>query len=364
MMKKLVCIFCALFMVIASSSAVAGQEAAWSDFAVELDGTVYVLPAQASALTADGWTIDDADVVLQPNSYTLSRIKKGEKTAYASIINMGINDAPAADCLVGGLSLDDYDAKKGAAIRIAGVTLGDKGDDLIAAWGQPSRDSGRTLSYEIDSYERVEASVDSETQLVTKLDARNFVAPKGYNDAAYAAPVEVPECVTAYQAPASLGEDWTSFTFTLNGTCYRLPVPVAVMAENGWKLNGNAYAPKLAAHESDFGWKLQNGAQALESVGVENQSGTANTWENAMVTTFRASGYAPVDIVLPGGITLSSKAADVEAALAGREFTKNESGHFVYYEMKLSYGNSVTVAINTETDAIVSIEMSCDGSAK
>lgn len=354
-------LLCAALIMFAGF-AMAEQDTAWTDLSAELDGVLYKLPFEMSVLVQDGWTTDDAELVLEPSSYTLSRIKKGDEVAYACIINVGINDAVASDCLVGGLSLDDYDAKKGATLKVAGITLGDSRDTLLAAWGQPSSDSGRTLSYDLDYYEGIDVTVDADTGLITDIDVRNFTAPAGYNDEAYAAPVETPECVTGYQPPEAIGDDWLSFTFTLNGVLYRMPVPVAVMAEDGWKLKGDADAPKLAAHQSDYGWKLQNGAQALESVRVANPTATANTWENAMVTSFRVSGYEPVDIGLPNGITLSSKMADIEAALEGKEFTKEESGKYIYYEMKLSYGNSVNVSVNSEEDMVVSISIDCDGS--
>ena len=325
-----------LFMGIGPSCAQA-QTAIWSDFTVTVNDAVYQLPAAFSLFTDNGWTLeaDETNAVLEPNQYTSVSLKNDGKKLSVSVINTGIDDQPVGQCLIGGLRQDQYSVDQSARLYIAGFSVGDSRTALLEAWGAPSKtyegSSRCSLTYQADSYEYVAVGYDPATDKIIDLEIKYMRTPDGYNDAAYAAAVEMPESVTNYAAPEALGDNPLDFSFMLNGVVYQLPVPAAVMAENGWALKGTEYAPKLPAHDSDFGWKLQNGVQALEDVGVFNDSAKANIWANSMVIQYRASGFNPVAIELPGGITLDTKMEELESKWASTEYTKRDGGSFTYY---------------------------------
>lgn len=337
----------------------------WMDFQVLLNDELYTLPAPVSAFEENGWTLenDGDDDTLEPNQYTLSRsLKKGDMQVYVQIINLGIDELPVTKCLVGQISLDDYQAKKGATLTVAtGITLGSSLEEVEAAYGLPGytyEGSSITYRYESGSYDRTEFRFDGETKLVTDITARNFTEPEGYNDAAYAAPVEKPQSVADYAPPAELGDDILSFNIRIGDALYTIPASYEYMSEQGWVL-GEKQDGKIAAWSYRRMIPIVLGGYKVTTQ-LYNDSPIATTPDYCFITSLRIEASSRLDVELPGGITLGMNKEALDAILAaqGHEADINETSSSYHYTIKQDILQEINMTVDKEKDEITSITLS------
>lgn len=332
------------------ADAAAGQSGLsekWSDFQIQIDDQVYQFPMTYQDFVSYGWTSEDSEFpTLEPSQYDLLYFTKDDVRCMAYVINLAKNNMAADQCLVGGISIDsfDWDVSAGNVVLPGGIVRGEASAAAIEeAYGTPSDvyegDLYKKLTYETDSYCRLEMSVDNETGVLSDIEVRNFVEPEGFDagEISEAIPAEV----TAYAKPDALGDSLEEFRISLDGAVYEVPVPVSVLIADGWELDASDSDAEVAAH--DIGWvTLRKGGQEIREIAV-NYADYATIPENCWFETLSVGGYTlEAEGELPCGIKTGMAEADLTAILdqAGVTYTTeaDEGSDFAYYKInELAY---------------------------
>lgn len=308
----------------------------WKDYQIQIDGQVYQFPMMYSDFAAMGWSAD-ADIEIQPNQYTWVTATNGDLSVTIDIINLGLNTAPAEECIVGSIEIESSDSDTAAVSVIlpGGIEMG-KADvaAIEAAYGTPSDtyegDMYDQLTYETDIYSEMELKVYKESGVLEAVDIRNFVEPENFD--AGEVSDEVPEAVTAYTKPDSLSEDLSDYQIEVDGVVYSMPVPVSVLIADGWELDENASDPVIAARDS--GWvTVRKGGQEIDEL-AHNYEDYATTPENCWIREISIGEYETnVPGKLPGGITTGMAETEFVGILeaAGVTYELNDNGDYKYY---------------------------------
>ena len=287
------------------------------------------------------------------------------------MLNLGINNLPASQCLVGGISIDgfDWDVNTGEILMAGGIQRGVSTlEDIQTAYGTPTDtyegDTYTALTYQKDSFCDVRLTVGTESGVLEDIEMQNFVAPEGFD--AGEASDEVPEEIAAYQAPAELGDDLLSYTVELDGSLYQLPCPVSALLENGWTIDENNSDQVISA--GSFGWValVKEGFSFSEM--VSNDAAYATSPENCWMETLSAGDYGmEAEMNLPGGYTIGMSEDDLIAALEadGIAYEVEDSGSYRYYGAGEDSWNMVTFYVYKDAtsdihplDTVYKIEVS------
>lgn len=366
-MKRLVFLTLALMLCIASpiSQAEETLSADFMDFQVMLGDTVYSLPCPLADFVADGWEMKESTETLNPGQYSLSDpLRKDGAEVYVQLINLGIDVLPLSECLVGQISIDAFQAEKGAAFAVAGgIRIGSTEAEMLETLGQTGkRDSSSTATYtyEAESYRMLDIAIDLETSVVKKLTVRNFAAPEGYNDEAMAAAVEVPANIASYAPADALGDDPLSFSLSVDGKIITLPAAVPFMEEMGFTITSRDLPTKISAKDSLFGVDIVLGGYSMRTK-LYNGDDMAQPPENCFVTTLRFDATSPFAVEIPLGIALgmTQDALDAAIASAGIEAEVNDSTSVVSYRFKKAVLEEVNLVVSKDTNTITSIEVQC-----
>lgn len=324
-----------------------GLSEKWSDFQIQIDDQVYQFPMTYQDFVSYGWTSEDSEFpTLEPSQYDLLYFTKDDVRCMAYVINLAKNNMAADQCLVGGISIDsfDWDVSAGNVVLPGGIVRGEASAAAIEeAYGTPSDvyegDLYKKLTYETDSYCRLEMSVDNETGVLSDIEVRNFVEPEGFDAGEISE--EIPAEVTAYAKPDALGDSLEEFRISLDGAVYEVPVPVSVLIADGWELDASDSDAEVAAH--DIGWvALRKGGQEIREIAV-NYADYATIPENCWFETLSVGGYTlEAEGELPCGIKTGMAEADLTAILdqAGVTYTTeaDEGSDFAYYKInELAY---------------------------
>ncbi|MEE0693869.1 MAG: hypothetical protein U0M33_13400 [Lachnospiraceae bacterium] len=324
-----------------------GLSEKWSDFQIQIDDQVYQFPMTYQDFVSYGWTSEDSEFpTLEPSQYDLLYFTKDDVRCMAYVINLAKNNMAADQCLVGGISIDsfDWDVSAGNVVLPGGIVRGEASAAAIEeAYGTPSDvyegDLYKKLTYETDSYCRLEMSVDNETGVLSDIEVRNFVEPEGFDAGEISE--EIPAEVTAYAKPDALGDSLEEFRISLDGAVYEVPVPVSVLIADGWELDTSDSDAEVAAH--DIGWvTLRKGGQEIREIAV-NYADYATIPENCWFETLSVGGYTlEAEGELPCGIKTGMAEADLTAILdqAGVTYTTeaDEGSDFAYYKInELAY---------------------------
>lgn len=169
---------------------------------------------------------------------------------------------------------------------------------------------------------------------------------------------EVPELVTAYQAPDALGDDFYAYTAQMEGVVYSLPCPVAALLDNGFTI---VESDSDSVVEADsYGWITVRYDNQEMNVIAQNYADYATTIENCFITSMESSIYGPeFDLVLPGNIKVGSSEADVEKAVDGFSCeTETSDSGYTYYEISdpaLSVLDRYTITV--KDGSVISVEI-------
>ena len=333
------------------------------DFQMSINGTVYQFPMWYSDFEALGWTLDDDETTtLSTNEYTLATWEMDGCSATTRIANLSMNAAPLTECIVASLSLDDYEVgDSGWEILLpGGIQYGVSGkDDILAAYGTPTDDYDGDLyykmTYEADSYSEVSLYVYHDDGTLKKIEMENMVELEGADNSVSE---EVPELVTAYQAPDALGDDFYAYTAQMEGVVYSLPCPVAALLDNGFTIVESDSDSVVGA--DSYGWITVRYDNQEMNVIAQNYADYATTIENCFITSMESSIYGPeFDLVLPGNIKVGSSEADVEKAVDGFSCeTETSDSGYTYYEISdpaLSVLDRYTITV--KDGSVISVEI-------
>jgi hypothetical protein len=332
----------------------------WKDYQVQIDDQVYQFPMMYTEFEALGWTVNEDDLSdLQPNQYDTVRFTKGDAKCTVYVLNLGKNTLPAQECIIGGISIDRFDwpLDEGSTITLpGGIVRGSAdGDAIEAAYGTPSDtyegDLYKEYTYETDSYCEIELQVYTESGTLESLKIRNFVEPEDFDPGEVSE--EVPEAVSSYTKPDSLSDNPADYQMELDGEVYALPVPVSVLAADGWELDTSASDSEISA--GSYGWvTLQKGGQQIRKIAV-NPEDYATIPENCWIEELTIGGYTlEAEGGVPGGIKEGMTETDFLKVLEdnGIDYeVTSESGDYKYYTYnKQQYDQCFEVTIYTGDD--------------
>lgn len=308
------------------------------DFQVKIGDVVYQFPMYYEEFAAQGWTLsknDDPEMGLASNSYGFVTFYNGEDRVYADAVNLGINELPMKECLVGGISIDgsfDYDLTKTRIELAGGIVMGESnGDDLVAAYGDPSDtyegDLYTKYTYEKDYYQEIAFYVYKDDNTLKQVELQNFTEPEGFDKGSVS--TEIPEIVSAYAAPTELGEDLLDPRVEYCGDLYTLPAPVSAFLENGWEMQDVPEDAYVAGGSLEFIDMMKNNQSVHFS--VYNYTGNATGIENCFVRDLDFASYdnEALSLKLSGGFTLGAKKADLIAAAEASGYLYSEDGEYL-----------------------------------
>lgn len=303
------------------------------------------VPMTCDELVSMGWQAEnpeDLDTMVQTNSYiTGVRFVKGNYYISADILNLGINEVPAGECLVGGIEVDGSGAvyenigqkiEPGTVMLPGNIEVGTSTvEDIKAAYGEPSDihedETYTVLTYDKDSFQDVSLTVYQETGTLLEVDMQNFVEPEGFDPGTVSG--ETPSIVTDYKKPSALGDDFMDSTVEFMGDLYQLPAPVSAFEANGWVIQ-----------DAEEGAYAEGGGLEFIDMMKENQTvrfSVYNFTENAValsdcfVQELSFATYDPeiIDMKLGGGVTLGVSKDDLKTMAEAKGYVYEAEGDYV-----------------------------------
>ncbi|MCD7840909.1 MAG: hypothetical protein LUG56_00385 [Lachnospiraceae bacterium] len=345
----------------------------WMDYQLTIDGEVYTFPMMYEDFISYGWTLDDTEDTLDPYTYSFYYFTDGDMKCSVYILNLGINTVSIEDCIVAGISIDNYyweDTDCTVELPCGIVKGVSTLDDITAAYGTPTDtyegDLYTEYTYQEDYNEEVELTIYKESGVLDEITVRNFVEPDGY-DVGEVSDQE-PESVMAYVKPDSLSDDLTAYEIELDGAVYTLPVPVSALLEDGWEIVEDDSDPMVEAHY--YGWIYLRKDNQTFSTTVTNEEDYATLPEYCWIEELTVGGYTlDMDGALPGGVRIGMTEEEFLAILeeAGMEYEVRDSSSFRYYTYNApSYGSGCEVEIYIDDDSYFEkdtiFEITCENS--
>ena len=331
-------------------------------FQAELNGVVYQLPMLYEVLEADGWIgRGDFTDTLNPNTLTNVSLEKDGIRMSAGLVNLDVNVLEFNECYIFRFSTDQVDAQKGLSLILpGGITIGSTLEDVVGAYGDPTRTNESTDSvtynYEQKSYASAQIRFETENNTVTSIRIENAHPTGPVVSKAPQGAGEIPDAVMNYKAPTELGDDYSAFIVRFMGDLYKIPAPVSAFVENGWSIVDTDVS--IPARSYQVGYTISRNNQNFRT-NLRNYSDTIQPSEYTFVTKIKSSEFGPdVPIELPGGITRDSTADDLIAAY-GEPDDVSDSADFDYFTYG-SYGAKIDFSIRKETGKIVTIEFDYD----
>ncbi len=333
----------------------------WSDFTVSINGTVLTFPTTFDALAPLGLENDDdpSTTMIDPNQYCFLYFYLGKGRISVEFTNLDINVLPADQTVVTGIELEDMflDDEPVQIELPGGIRYGESTvEDIENAYGKATDvyegDMYTQLSYEQDIYNSVELNVDKETGKLNSIDIQNIKEPENMQKGEVS--TEVPAEVAAYNLPDALSDDINAYQIQVEGTTYKLPVPVSVMIANGWTLIADNSDEAISAHS--YGWvTLSKNNQTIHEI-VQNHEDYATIPENCWLGSISLGLQdANLEGSLPGGIYVGMSKEECENILknSGVEYeTDDSSSSFLYYSYGESYDRTHNIIIFTEADSV------------
>ena len=352
-----------------------------------LDGVLYTLPCDLSVFVENGWNFQDPQyaselipgLTIQPCWFE----KEGEDGTQIllNLLNATGNAMTAGECRVTGIKVDD---EIGSSVfeTAGGISLGDKREDVVQAYGETGEDGDTWLSYEFGSeladtqqpsgfsFFSEGANTDS---LTVEMEEGSTVASieMNYYKMSEEDATEVsarPDYLNAYSAPDTLSEQMSDFCFELEGSVYTLPAPVSAFLENGWEFSGTSETVAGLNHKFTSMQRADDPDSSL-SVEVNNDSENLVALADSYISdiTLYKSSAQEIAFSLPGGITMDASVEDLIAAvpqwddLDGSQLLEDGVYYYVGYSRALRYqiwteDETKGISITVEEGSIQNIE--------
>ena len=131
----------------------------WDSYCFEVNGEVYHIATPVSSFLENGWTFEEADVMIDGNdepygdygSLDVTLVNEKEQEMDVTLYNPNAYDIPARDAMVGSVYIiyGDYDYI-GKEFRLPGglMLYWSTMDDVINCYGEPTEKTDSRLSYD------------------------------------------------------------------------------------------------------------------------------------------------------------------------------------------------------------------------
>lgn len=340
-------------------------------FQIEINGEVYQFPMTYSQFTSYGWEYKEDDNTTMDSLYYSSteQFTLNGMQCYAHIINLDVNSLPIKDCVIGGISLEDYDLKKAntsddiSIVMPGGITFGvSSADDVRAAYGTPSHENqldngAETISYKLDYNQEIKFSISAETKVISKISIENYKEPEGFT--AGEINTEVPEIVGKYQTPASMSNDFADWIVEFDSKLYQLPAPVSDFEADGWVIQEDR--TEMTINGRGSGWVTMMKDNQILRVIAQNYSENSTAVNNCFICDVISDQIdSKISLTVAGGITIGTTEADLKAAIAGMETKEEEGNSYRSYKVmptgKLT--DSYEFTVSSETSLVTKIKVS------
>lgn len=303
------------------------------EYAVVIDGKRYDFPLALKSFMDDGWSFtDDTSMHVNAGNYgNVYYLEKDGEQFVGVVENLSENQANVLDC-----ALIGFQIKGSTNVKVEfpnGVTYGESSyDDVVAAFGEPTSVSDNNPKVRIEYREKALNYVsftffdgvmsEMAIQYVRFDNPNQTISPKN----------EVPEIVKAYKQPNSVSDNFSDYSFSIDGAVYRLPSPVSAFTANGWSID-TENSDEALANGSTGTVKLTKGEYTL-SCYAENYDVYSAFIENCFIYDINIIGYygETVDLRLPKGLKFRDNRKTVEKALEGTSYDTSEgSNDSVYF---------------------------------
>lgn len=369
MKKKL--FFCFLAGLFAFGCQAAAETEELYQFEVVIDGDSYQFPMTFSDFLSYGWEYDgDTEEPFLPNQYSPAEVfQKDDLEVYATVMNLGINSIAVSECSIAGISIDSTQLEESPDSKVVfpgDIIIGTSTlDEVLNTYGTPNetkeKDDYTSLTYEYDYYQNVVFYFDTEEQVLNRADLLNIVRDEVAVEEAMAdvTDTQTPEA-KAYQAPAELGDDLSSFIVEYAGDLYQIPAPVSAFLKNGWTLESEDSDEVITG--MGFGWAyLKKDGEELHAT-AQNYNENATTIDNCFVTYVCGNtDTVNLPITVQKGITLGMTEESLLTALEKENYDLDDSGDtFRYYTIEEDEDslNYVEIIVEKETGLVTGIEVS------
>ena len=220
------------------------------DCSFELDGKKYTLPLKPQDLIADGWIdyYEDLGNELSGTEDTQGVFYKNDKdgkmgpTVNVWFYNNTGSVKKGSECMISGIYFEQGTLEKCSFSLGNGLKPGDDPAAVSELMGTPfytDDESNPRYFYYGEDKETGQIRFDWDKDNPSK----SFIMIEYYPAAEITTSEEVPEYLSRYKAPAAMGEDFDSGTFSLGGTLYQLPCPVSELLGQGWTLEDTTPVP-------------------------------------------------------------------------------------------------------------------------
>lgn len=285
-------------------------------FAIKIGNSVYQMPEQTKKFLVEGWTFynpSDADEMIGTGDrFYTDIIPPGcdkRQSVSVTITNFSLDALAAKDAYVSELSFNVYnEGDVGVDVTTLGgkIKLGESTRaDIEEAYGKPDDtvDSSSGTSYfyndnESSSFDKPHIMIRFEDDVFISIAIKNNDEPKGFRQTEVSG--DAPEYLSKYVAPSELGDDPFSGNFMLDGVVYNLPVPLQVLADNGWTYEADG--DYLVGAGEEYVFSLYKGDKFF-SVNVANFDTKATTLKNTIVVSLSShKGLGYEETEFPGGL--------------------------------------------------------------
>lgn len=325
------------------------------DFQISINGEVLQFPMWYEDFAVLGWEYagDPADTLDAMSYYSYTEFAKEGLELNFVVYNYGINAMPITECLVCGVSMDEWsmDETDAQIVLPGGITYGTSTlADLDAAYGMPKDSYEGTYYTEYtyqdgdDYYCQIRLEVSAETGVLSSIDIQNLIELEGISEEANLFHDEVPVMVTNYVAPTAMSDNLQDYTVTIGDVLLAVPAPLNVLLEDGWVIDDETEV--IPGRWSEYLY-LEKGQQRL-SVSVINTHDNAVAVGNTMIYDIEVSSYyAPENAVFAAGMKLGISEEDLLAALEGYTYESNDYDTSRVYNLELEgdYNTSYSIWI-------------------
>lgn len=337
-------------------------------FTFSLEGVVYRVPSLYAEFAENGWSIENSrvDMQLSYRQFLIVSLEKGDIQVTAMIRNFNMDTQPIDVCHVAGITMEHgYGSNDVPNVLMpGGITLDSSWDDMLKAYGEPVSESKLDsiwiahYEYALDEYDTSEISfvADAATGAITEIELSSAETP-AVDALEYDG--TIPEYITNYKAPSSLGGNWDAFTLKVDNKLYALPVPFELLLEDDWELKdySTQALEQIVPSKSQaglFGLTLVKDGKQFK-VKIFNYSDSILPLRYCMITEVSVypTSDSPANVELPGGLDISSTVKDIESAY-GKPDEKNDNGSSTSYEYG-EYGEKIYFDISNNTGKIETV---------
>lgn len=299
--------------------------------AFSIDGEVYVMPMSVEDFFEKGWEIEysgdgsDEDIIA-PGRSEYHYIYKGDKdisSPRVSVVikNFDINNRTITDCSVTKINLSNG-IKGDCKLMIPGGFVVGKStyEEVTSSYGTPYNETEYNdlicCKYHAGKHGIRTIVFDNDTHIMEFFEIEYDRAPEGFETSELYH--TIPPVTLSYITPIEMSDNPEDMIFEIDGDLYQLPFPVSEMIFNGWTLVDDKSDDVVKGN--DYG-KVKLRRKQLEiNTNVYNFDDNATPVENAFIYSLSDIDFSGIKIVMPGGISTSTKKDEAKEFFMSKGF--------------------------------------------